>query len=174
MISLDRGCCQISDLGNRTACCTNHCKAGHTDSCIAPVVDCKCIENCDQRCSHDSADSAFHRLLRTQLRCHLMLTDQHPHTICAGITSPGTDKHQPYLEDTARQNSCLINVRQHHCHIKYPEKRCQYLLSPIPRISKYKNCHQTDHKCHEQQHKPVCRIRQKRFCIQQSIIPCGK
>ncbi len=48
-----------------------------------------------------------------------MFADQHSHTICTGITSPGTKKDQPYEEISIRKLSGKINKGQHYCHIDY-------------------------------------------------------
>ena len=63
-----------------------------------------------------------------------MLSDQHTDTVCTSITSPGAYKYKPYREDSSRKISCLINVREHHCHIEHSEKACKNLLCIIDEV----------------------------------------
>ena len=100
-----------------------------------------------------------------------MLPDQHTHTVCTGITSPGAYKYEPYREDADFQQSCLVNVGQHHRHVKKSEKCRKYLLGVVLWIAKYQSCHLADQKCHKQHHKPDHLISRKLLLkIQKPIV----
>ena len=66
-----------------------------------------------------------------------MLSDQHSHAICTGITPPGAQEDQPHQEFSVRKISCKINKGKHHSHINNTKESRHYLLCRILWICKY-------------------------------------
>ena len=100
-----------------------------------------------------------------------MLPDEHPHTVGAGIASPGTDKHEPDCVNASRKDPCLIDIGQHHRHIEYAEKCRHDLLGIVFRIGEHQHCHLADQVRHEKHHEPVELLsREKRLKIQERIV----
>ena len=71
-----------------------------------------------------------------------MFSDQYAHTVCAGITAPGTEKDQPHKKMSVFQISCKEDKRQHICNIYQSEKCRHHLFCLIFRIGKYIDKHQ--------------------------------
>ena len=124
MITFDRRCRQIADLGNCAADCTDHCIRNDT----RPLQ----FSPSGSQLMHKAHQSGLRLQIppippstdffRTQNRSHLMLSDEHAYTVCTCIASPRTDKHKPYGKHSSRKHSCKVNVRQHYRYIKYSEK----------------------------------------------------
>ena len=91
MISLNGRCCQITDLRDYR---TDHTDNSTVQNRIAQLTRQASLkyqseDQAQDPGTHNAADSAFHRFFRTQLRRHLMLSDEHADTVCTGIAAPG-------------------------------------------------------------------------------------
>lgn len=87
-----------------------------------------------------------------------MFPDQHADTVSTGITSPGTQKDQPYKKCSVTDHPGLINVGQHDTHIDHTEKGCHHLFCMIFRIRKHIDKHHDDqHNDRSSSHTPDIR-----------------
>ena len=135
LVSLNCGRCKIPNHGNQCTDATNYCIFYHRSLYRGS------IDYSQKSSSDNSTDTAFYRFLRTEYRCHLVLANEHSHTIRTGIASPGAKENQPDNKFTIRKIPCQKNKRQHYCHINHTEKRRHYLMCIIFRICKHINKH---------------------------------
>ena len=81
-----------------------------------------------------------------------MLSNEHSHTVGAGITSPGTQKDQPYKENTILNIPGLIHVGKHDCHVNDAKKGCHDLLCMVFGIRKHIDSHNHDQHKNQARH----------------------